>query len=495
MSDQIDFEFIPEISYHEARSFLWLEGDLSYLLWDQQVPIYDGIHGLSAAVTYAVILCARQYGKSQLCTILATEDCLRIPDCCVPIIGPTAEQTRDIVVPRMEKLKKACPIPGMIHRAKAEDKWYVGSSEIVIGGFDINSGAQRGKTVLGNIYIEEVVDSNPDDFMTSMRSDLGPAMTHSQGGKICFMSTLPKIPHHPFITEIIPQAKLDNAFYSFDINANRKLSRDQYLRCAKLAGCRIENGEITEESVDWQREYLNRVIRDPSVVAIPSFNPSRHVRNVVLPYKRNWEVWLDFGGTTDPSIAILGLYDYMADILLVWDERTFGTNTPTSVITAGVDAMCASWGVEDVRRVADCPGQIRVDLTAAGWTVQHPLKSDWQANVNQLNVRFTQDKCLVHPRCKVTIMTLESGQLNKQRTDFLRTSGVMGHCEAIAALMYGSRSVNMQNPYGDPGTPENMFRRPRANSAMQMAEAIQPKTFGAGFKGEMERKAFGSFKR
>ncbi len=495
MSDEIEIDFHPEISYHEARSFLWLEGDLSYLLWDQQVPIYDGIHGLSAAVTYAVILCARQYGKSQLCSILATEDCLRIPDCCVPIIGPTAEQTRDIVVPRMEKLKKACPVPGLIHRAKAEDKWYVGSSEIVIGGFDINSGAQRGKTVLGNIYIEEVVDSNPDDFMTSMRSDLGPSMTHSQGGKICFMSTLPKVPHHPFITEIIPQARLDNSFYSYTINDNKKLTREQYLRCAKLAGCRIEGDEIVDVSIDWRREYLNEIIRDPTVVAIPSFNPARHIKNFILPHRCNWEVWLDFGGTQDPSIAILGLYDYTADMLLVWDERCWSANTPTSVIKAGTDQMCASWDVDKIRRLADAPGQIRVDLNSDDWTVQYPVKSDWQANVNQLNVRFTQDKCLVHPRCKVTIMTLESGQLNKQRNDFLRTSGAMGHCEAIAALMYGSRSVDTSNPYPSQSTPETMFRRPQTNPMTTMSEAIQPKTFGAGFKGDMERKAFGAFRK
>lgn len=180
----------------ESCHALWRVGDLGYQLWPQQIPIYDGVRSLPPSVSEAVVLCARQFGKSHLEVILAVEDCLRYPNSCILIIGPTLKQTTQIVTPRLKEISRDAP-PGLVTQSKSESKWIVGSSELVIGGMDINSSSQRGKSVQ-NIYVEEIVDSKPDDYLESLRSDIGPALTHSKGGRILFITTPPKVPDHPF---------------------------------------------------------------------------------------------------------------------------------------------------------------------------------------------------------------------------------------------------------------------------------------------------------
>jgi hypothetical protein len=437
----------PTLTLEEIRQFCWKKGDLSYMLWEQQLPVYRGIRGLPQNVDEAVMVISRQFGKSFLECVLATEDAVAVENCCVPIFGPTIEQCRDIVNPRMEMIAKECPFPGMIRRAKSEDKWYVGKSEIQICGFDANSSSNRGKTVKRDCYVEEVVDSSPDRFMESMRSDIGPALTHSETGRIVYATTLPKLPDHPFITQVIPKAKLANAYWTYTIYDNKKLSRAQFVKCAKRSGCLVdEEGNITWESIDWRREYMCEVVRDGSITILPDFDIKRHVLSCSLPTRCNLETFIDWGGVRDKTVALLVYYNFVLDKLVVVDEASFPPNTATSVIVEGILAMEARWG-EVKKRYADAPGQLHVDLRAAGFEVVSPPKADWQAGVNNLQVMFRLNKIEINKICRLLITTCESGQFNRQRNDFGRESAELGHCDAIAALMYAARAYDRSCPY------------------------------------------------
>jgi len=274
---------------------LWFRGNLKYKLWDQQVSIYDAIYALPKEIDEAVVLCARQFGKSHLGVLIAIEQCLRWKDKCFLILGPTLKQTREIVTPRLRHIIADAP-EGLIRPSKSEGKWYIGSSELVMGGFDLNTGSQRGKTLQG-VFVEEIVDANPDQYLESLRSDVGPALTHSDGGKIIFLTTLPKIPDHPFITETMSRAQMNNAFYSFTIDDNKALSHSQYEACIRRAG-----GRHTD---DFKREYLNEIIRDKSIVVVPDFDIDRHVADVQVPDTCNWEIYIDWGGVRDLTVPQL----------------------------------------------------------------------------------------------------------------------------------------------------------------------------------------------
>jgi len=442
---------MDEVLPQEARDALWGVGILQWKLWPQQFSIYNSIRSLPRNVDEPVLLLARQYGKSHLGVLMAAEDCIRFPNSCILIVGPTYEQCRDIVVPRLEKIIADAP-PGMVKRLKSEKKWLIGDSELVIGGFDINSSSQRGKTVQ-NIYIEEVVDSHPDHYLESMRSDLGPALTHSDAGKMIFLTTLPKVPDHPFILETMAKAELNGCLYVYTIDDNKQLTAEQYEACVRRSG-----GRHTD---DFKREYLCQIIRDRSVVIIPDFNKATDVEAFEVPRVINLEVYIDWGGVRDLTVALLMGYDFLAGRDLVIDELWFPHNTPTEDI---VRTIRDRWGIEEPthylralggnmaavkRHYADVPGQLQVDLKSThNYQITLPPKSDWEASINNLANRFTQRKMKLHPRCKLAIQTCQSGVLNKNRTDFDRTS-TLGHMDAVATLMYGNRALDRSSPYSE----------------------------------------------
>jgi hypothetical protein len=90
---------------------------------------------------------------------------------------------------------------------------------------------------------------------------------------------------------------------------------------------------------------------------------------------------------------------------------------------------------------------------------------------------FRQGKIEVDPKCKLLIATLKSGQFNKQRNDFARTEA-LGHCDAIATLMYAARCFDRSNPYPMQTPSKNTMGIVREIPLnQQMAKAIQPKNF------------------
>lgn len=451
----------PDLAQQEARYALWEAGILRWSLWEQQLPIYDSIRALPPEIDEPVILCARQFGKSHLGCILAIEDCLRYDDRCILIIGPTLKQTREIVAPRIRRIMQSAP-PGLIRPSKSEGKWYIGTSELVIGGMDVNSSAQRGKTVQ-NVYIEEIVESKPDDYLEALRSDIGPAMTHSDAGKMVFLTTLPKIPDHPFITETMAKAALNGALYIYTIHDNRALSKAQFEACVRRAG-----GESTD---DWKREYLCQIVRDRNLVIIPDFDDKQDVLAFRVPETINLEVFTDWGGVRDLTVSLLMGYDFLTARDLVIDELWHPHNTPTEHI---VKTFRAKWGEHDIKRhVVDAPGQLAVDLQSThGMSISPPQKDDWEASINNLANRFTQRKVKIHPRCKLLIQTCRSGVFNKNRTDFDR-SVTLGHMDAVAALMYGVRCLDRTSPFAPEKKQHDFFFvRPDA-AEVQMQPALK----------------------
>lgn len=456
-----------------------LRGDLSWMLWDQQLPIYDAIRGLPAGVDEYVVLCARQYGKSHLGVLLAVEDAIRNRDRCILIIGPDTKQTKDIVNPRMRRIQRLLP-EGLLVQSKSENKWIIyhdlnGSkqsdfSEIVIGGMNENSSSQRGKTVQ-TIYVEEVVESSPDDYLESLRSDLGPALTHSKNGKIIFLTTLPKVPDHPFITDTLAGARLNQALAVFTIDDNTALTAQQKEACIRRCG--------GVETDDYKREYLCMVIRDASTVVVPAYDEARHVKLINEPAFSTWCIMADWGGTRDYTVGLLYTYDYLRNKILVKEEFMFTENTSTKVIWPRIEAWekQKQVGIDWIR--ADAPGQTLVDLAElTKRMISLPNKEDWQAAINHLNVVFASDTIEIDPSCTFLRESLRSGTFNKQRNDFARTKA-LGHCDAIAALMYAVRHFSKDNPYPQKSiNSEAYFMKPKED---EDNIEVSGASFGRGF--------------
>lgn len=466
------------VTTDDLVAYAWRRGYLEYKLWEQQLPIYRAIRSLPAHADPVVILCARQFGKSVLGDLLAVEDCLRNPGVAVMIVGPTIDQTTAIVQQSMQIIQQDAP-EGLVKRAKSESQWYIGESELIIGGFDVRMASRKRGRRLFRIYIEEIVDSKSDDYETAIREDLGPMLTHSKDASMIYLTTLPKVPDHAFITKTIPSSKLNNSFYSYTIDDNKALNQEQYAAAVKRCGGR--------ETIAFRREYLNEIVRDPAIVVVPTFDKVRHVVNFPVPLETKWHVVIDWGGVRDKTAAFLMTYDFFSDLDLVCDEKVFQPNTPTSDIVASL--MTWERDIKVERRLADAQGQILVDLNQSyGYAVSMPEKTDWQASVNQMVARFALDKVRVHPRCTFATLSLESGTLNKNKNDFER-SEALGHCDGLAALMYGLRCMDRTNPWQQlPPSRDHTFYIPKPPENVDVADAIVGKSFSTA-------KRFGSFKQ
>jgi hypothetical protein len=471
------------IALDDIRTILWLRGDLEFLLWPQQIPIWNQLQNLPVSSELFVLLCARQFGKSTLGVAYALSEAIKNRDCCILIMGPDTKQTTDIVQSKMRFLTRSAP-PGLIKPMRSSNRWHVyhdlnpnaqDYTEIVVGGMNENSSSQRGKTV-HKILIEEIVDVKEDDFLESVRSDLGPALTHSKDGKIIYITTLPKYPNHPFITTTIPQARLKDAIACFDVFANTALTPEQFQKCVDIAG-----GVDTD---DWKREYLCQIVRDRKLVCLPDYD-ARCVIPFSSPYDAIWHVTIDWGGVRDKTCAVLHTFDYNHATDLFVDERVFDPNTPTSKIVAECKAMEKEHGVTPQTRFIDAPHQlVSVDLVQEyNYPARLPQKSDWEASLNTLNSRFKLGKVAIHPRCKFLHISGESGILNKMRTDFDRNEA-LGHMDGIAAMMYAVRMRDTTCPYesGYAPTPHDGYLQipqTTAQSIHTIAHNVSaPKQFG-----------------
>lgn len=453
---------------------LWEAGILSWMLWPQQLGIYHMLRTLPPHVLLFVMLCARQFGKSFLGVLMGVEDCIRIPNSGVLIIGPTIDQTAAIVEPRMRIIKASAP-PGFVEYAKSEKKWIIAGSELYIGGFDKVAASQRGKT-LQAMYVEEARDSRPDDYNRTMKGDLALTMSHAKTARMTFLTTLPEIPDHPFITDTMEKAKAQNAFASFTVHDNKALGPKGRARQIELAGG-IDSDEC-------KRDLLNIQIRSKTKTIAPDFDESQHVREFTLPDYAILQVTIDWGGVRDKTVGLVHTYDFVNNMMLFWDEFKADENTPTPTIVRGLFTL--ERGIKIESRSADVPGQTAVDLDQEHkYAVSLPPKTDWTSAVNAFSALWSSRpiRAMVHPRCKFLIATLRSGTFNRTRTDFDR-SEFLGHMDAAAAGMYALRTQDKTSPFGRP-TDED--RRALSNEVFipqskpepedLISRSIQPATF------------------
>jgi hypothetical protein len=253
-------------------------------------------------------------------------------------------------------------------------------------------------------------------------------------------STPSREPDHEFLQVTVPDAKLESRLHKFSIYDNPLLDDEQIEQAKRDCG-----GEDTE---DWKREYLCEVVRSKQITVLPRWDSELYVQEFdVKPWQYRCLVG-DFGGVNDKTVLHILAYDYHSPVYGIFqfvDERSYPPGTTTEEIVAGIRALHQQWikpseaPEQNDTAYLDCPGQLQVDLNNHhNIHVRIPLKDEFHAGVNLINIMVNQKRVLVHPRCKFTIMSFESARFNERRTDYVR-SPVLGHCDAIASAIYGIR--------------------------------------------------------
>lgn len=479
--DEADERSTPTVG--DLREWMWRRGDLVWKLDRLQEKIHDAIEASEAKTV--CVLSSRQIGKSFLSVVLALEHCIRNPGAIVRIIAPTLKQCGDIVNDNLTPICLDAP-PGFISRQKSEYRWQIGSSSLRLGALErANVDGNRGGNATLVIY-EECGFVSPDDFKYGVDSVLGPQLLRSSGAEL-YISSPSEIPDHPLHTQILSKCSLLGTAFRFTVYDSPSITPGMIEEAIRRCG--------GAETAAFKREYMAEIIRDAALVVVPDFHVMQHVKSCELPQHANVQVAIDWGGVRDLTVGLLIAYDFVQDLDLVLDERVFPANSSTETIVSGLREMEGRYLQSVPLRNADVSGQTQVDLIQLhDYQVRLPLKDNWVAAVNQMAVRFTQKRIALDPKCKFTIASLEAGTFNRNRTDFER-SATLGHCDALAALMYGIRSQDRTNPWPRlNASRDSNFYMPKKEEDLTVAEAVQPKSFANSFDSSYYKpKKFGTF--
>lgn len=468
-----------------TKSFLWGQGDLTWKLHSTQRTIDAAVKASDASEI--LVLSSRQLGKSWWALCYAIEYLINNPGTIVRFLAPKKDQIGDIIADNLGPIMQDAPA-GLIERQKSDHRWRIGESSLRIGALerahvDNNRGGNASL-----IICEEGAFVNSDDYVYAVRQVIGPQLLRSRGKLIHVTSVNKDDPLHYVHTELRAKCDLTASCFSYTIYDNPQLTEEQ------IAKAMLDCGGASSPA--WLAEYLNEIVRSEETVVIPTFDRSNHVKAFDLPDYSTYQISIDFGGVRDKTAALLYTYDFERNKYLWVDELFFEPNTATHVIIKAIRENLEQ-GYAIGNRWADCPGQLQIDLADQhNYIIAPPLKDDWKAQINALQVAFGQDRMEVHPRCKMLIQTLESGRFNKQRTDFERSS-ILGHCDALAAMGYGYRMVAKENPYPvvTPSRDQYFYHGKHLTDLEKAGEAMVPKVFGGGFDGAGGGKRFGSFKK
>lgn len=429
---------------NDLVEYAWRSGILEWKLDTLQSGISKQIE--KSKSKKVLILSSRQIGKSYWSCVYALEFLIKNPNTIARIVAPTLDQCNDIVNDNLSKILEDCP-KDLITRQKSELRWNLSNgSSLRLGGLKrAHVDSNRGGNANLVIY-EESGFVDGEDFNYGVDSVLGPQLLRSAGTEI-FVSTPSEDPNHPMHTRIKPDCEDSNSFFSYSVYESPSITPDMIEEAKRRCG-----GEHTES---FQREYMAKIIRPSSLMVIPFSHKDHTIINPIFPPKSKWFVTIDWGGVRDFTVGLLHTYDFIYDKDIVLDEVVFGPNTPTEDIVKELKMFSFRYHVEIDTIYADVPGQLQVDLeNTYDYPVCIPPKNDWMSGVNSMVSRFSQNKILIDKKCKFLIKSCATAMFNKTRTDFERNKNI-GHCDAVAALMYALKTQNRIDPYSNKS--ENVY--------------------------------------
>jgi hypothetical protein len=426
-----------QLSREDLVAIAWQRGNLAWKLRPEQRLLKTELE--YPHVQLVVMNIARRFGKTFTLVNYALEQAQKQKQ---KIRYGCAFLTdlEEFVLPAFYQELEDCPEALRPKYIRTRKTWvFPNGSEIKLVGLDKNPNGLRGNAINIIIIDEAGFVANLKHVYTSV---IVPATAKQKNIKIIFISTPPESPDHYFV-ELIQKAQTQpNGYYAcLTIDDISDLDPRERQRLLDEVG--------GEHSTAAQREFFCRIIVDATRAICPEFDAAAEadiVKPIQLPqFYRTWFAG-DLGGVQDKTVAYLCAYDFERGKVLFLSESAHGNQTPTSAIVAGFRAMEATAKVPITRRHLDGPGQLLTDLRVDyNYLASLPDKEDFDAGLNQLRVAVLQRKIEIDPSCKLLIMTLKMGMLNKQRTDYMRTEA-LGHCDAVAGAIYAYRHRLTENP-------------------------------------------------
>jgi hypothetical protein len=206
-----------------------------------------------------------------------------------------------------------------------------------------------------------------------------------------------------------------------------------------------------KDSTTFRREYMCELVADAERAIIPAATSENMEAIVRIPdpltYVPDRYVALDIG-FRDLTVALFGYWDYLRGVAVIEDELILKENQATTDrIAQGIIAKEKQlWNnAKPYKRVSDTDPRLIADLRKlSGIEFVATKKDNLMAQVNHVNLMVLNKQLVIHPRCKVLPTHMKYGLWNKQFTQFER-SDALGHCDAVAALVYLIRNMARNN--------------------------------------------------
>lgn len=424
----------------------WRLGRLRYTLNSRQMWLsdYDAYWAMDGGETY-VIEGGRRTGKSSLDMLLAIETCIRNPGCIVGYIAPVREKLKGYIQPILADVLADCPAhlkPEYLvneNALKFPNKakiLFVGSnnkSYITLRGFKL-------KALFGDEF------AFIDNFNYALDRVLKPALFDSNGKTMLTSSPSPQL-DHPFHV-LADKQKLKGLYRHASVTEAGYPPE----RIAKFR-------EDCMSDEDFRREYFAERVIDPRRSIVPEWKDEygeiEPVRDEFFKFYQYVNA-LDLGWS-DFTVVLWMYWDFKNAQLVVEDEYAVrGPNMTTDFLTGSIKdkEKTLLWMPEAGAnklidtRVADVNNPLILSDMARlhGLSYFYPSKERVEVMVNQLRMLVRKGGLKVHPRCKMLRKTLKSAMWDEKHEGFAE-SEELGHADAIAALIYGMRSINSQrNP-------------------------------------------------
>lgn len=426
--------------------FLYANGLIAcWYLRESQLPLYK----LAQNKKRLVCSCRRRFGKTTAIVISMLEKCITTPNLKVYYGSPELIQTRKILFPILDNIYKYAPKQQPKYDTLNGCLVFPNNSKIFLFGAGDSKELDKCRGQEADILILDEFAHFKYRPNYILKEVLLP-MLFTTDGQLIISSTPSSDLTHPYF-ERIRDAKKSGEYFEHTVLDSLKcgdISESQHQQIIK------DCGGIESES--YQREWLCRVVPPISSLIIPECSQDKEwminedqlkqYQNSFNYQYYNHYIAMDIG-TIDYTCILFFTYLFESDIFLFEGEIVLkNEEVTTSNIALKIKEKIKSlWkGKPPLNCIADNNNPILLrDLANTEHLYFNPVRKDsLVAMINCARLKFTNKSIKVFTKGSTYLKDcLLFGLWNEKRTDFVRTD-TLGHCDGIAALMYGIRSID-----------------------------------------------------
>lgn len=485
---------------------LWKRGDLSFLLFDYQVPLYNALKTAikNPTVLKYVLNCARRFGKSTVLCLISIEYAIQNPKSQIRFAAPTGKAMTKIIKPIFAMLLETCP-KDLKPNWHGIDMSYTfrNGSELHLAGTD----AGHAENLRGTASNLNIVDEAGfcDDLNYVLDSILIP-QTLTTGGTTLLASTPPKSPAHDF-GMIAHECREKGNYQEFTIYDNKSLSKELIDLYAEEAG--------GYDTTTFKREYLCQFVVEQNIVIIREWD-DKYIKD--YPKNEYYEFYHKYVamdlGVKDFTAIIFGYYDFRSAKLIIEDELTMnGPELTTNLLKDEVRRLeLQLWPGKTpkddgngrpmitpepnvYRRISDNNNLMLInDLSRLhNLSFMPTSKDELDAMVNEVREMVGQGRLVINPKCKQMIGCLKYGIWKDTKDKFHKMFGrsqVYGHYDHLAALIYLVRNLDKTTnpvPVDHNLNIQNMHINPVIYDTVNNNSDAFRKTFGIKIKNDWNK--------